>query len=78
MIELSREEVLQINGGFHITINLGTALASLAIGAIGGGPVGLGYAVAGIIIAQGINSLNEMQTKHPQSIAYDTGFYGAF
>ncbi len=67
MIELSREEMVQVNGGFHLTINLGTAVASLAIGLITGGPVGIGYAACGIVMAQGINSLHNLTNHgHPE------------
>ncbi len=58
MREVSIGELKQVSGGYQM--NVGTAFAALAIGAISGGPVGLGIAAAGVVAAQGVNNLNEM------------------
>lgn len=58
MRELSKMEIGIVNGSFKF--NLGTAIAAIAVGIVTGGPVGLGYALCGIVIAHGVNSLEEM------------------
>jgi lactobin A/cerein 7B family class IIb bacteriocin len=58
MKELTIKETEEVNGGFKI--NLGTAIAGCIVGFITGGPIGLGYAIGTIIVAQGVNNLEEM------------------
>lgn len=61
MRNISTEELFEITGGFKI--NIGQALAALAIGFVTGGPAGLGIAASGLVMAQGINNLNEMHEE---------------
>jgi hypothetical protein len=58
MRELSRIEVHNISGSFHL--NIGQALAAICIGWFAGGPIGLGFALSGVVMAQGVNNLDEM------------------
>lgn len=58
MKELSIDEANEISGGFKI--NIGQAIAGCVFGFVTGGPVGLGYAVSVLLMAQGINNLDEM------------------
>lgn len=61
MKELNSNEVMEVSGGkFKLRINLGTFIGGAILGLITGGPVGLGYAVGTAIMAQGINSLDDM------------------
>lgn len=58
MIELNEMELHQVAAGFKL--NTGQAIAAMALGFVTGGPVGLGYAVSVVLIAQGVNNLDEM------------------
>jgi hypothetical protein len=58
MKELTIKEIEEVGGGFKI--NIGTARSGCIVGFVTGGPIGLGYAIGTIIIAQGINNLEEM------------------
>ncbi len=58
MKELTLEQQNEVCGGFKF--NLGSAFAALVTGFIVGGPVGFGYALGTIVIAQGVNNLEEM------------------
>ena len=55
---LTLEEVIEVSAGFHI--NLGTFIAAVVIGTITGGPVGLGLAISGVVMSEGINNLQDM------------------
>lgn len=61
MRTLSLEEANCVNGGLHI--NIGALVAACAVGLISGGPVGLGMAIGGIIINEGINNLDDLRKK---------------
>lgn len=58
MKQLNNMEVKQISAAFKM--NIGQAVAAMVFGIVTGGPVGLGYAVSVIIIAQGVNNLEEI------------------
>ena len=58
MKELTMIEVKNIQGGFHI--NLGTFIAAVVVGAVTGGPVGVGIALSGMVMSEGVNNLNDM------------------
>ncbi len=59
MKELTQNQIMEVSGGFKL--NIGQAVGALICGAIAGGPVGFGYALGTIIIAQAVNSLDEMR-----------------
>lgn len=61
MRELSNIEVQEVSGAkFKIRINIGTFIGGAVVGFLTGGPVGLGYAIGAAIIAQSVNSLDDM------------------
>lgn len=63
MKELTFDEISQVSGGkfkIKLSVNLGTFVAGCCVGFLTAGPVGLGYALCGAVIAQGVNGLNEM------------------
>ena len=61
MKELNNNEVAEVSGSkFKLRINLGTLIGGAVLGFVTGGPVGLGYAVGAAIMAQGVNSLDDM------------------
>jgi hypothetical protein len=64
MRNLTIEECDLINGGIHI--NIGAFIATIAIGALGG-PAGLGIALSGIVIAEGVQNLAELGDEHFRS-----------
>ncbi len=63
MRQLNIEELSEVSGGFKL--NLGQALAAICVGWFAGGPVGLGFALSGVIMAQGINNLDELYKQDP-------------
>lgn len=65
MKELSNAEASDISGGDGINLfNLGTAISACALGFIFGGPVGLGSALCGIVMATGVNGMVDL-SKNP-------------
>lgn len=61
MKELNNDEIMAISGGkFKLRINLGTFIGGAVLGFVTGGPIGLSYAIGAAIVAQGINSLDDM------------------
>jgi hypothetical protein len=61
MNELSYNEVIYVSGGkVQLRINLGAFIGGAILGFVTGGPVGLGYAIGAGIVAQGVNSLDDM------------------
>lgn len=76
-MELDIHLVKKVSGGKgdgntpSITDNPGAVAAALAIGATGG-PGGLGMAASGLVIAQGINNLNNLaQNTHHEPFMMD-------
>lgn len=64
MQELTQEQVETVPGAkFKLRVNLGTLIGGALAGFIMGGPVGLGIAIGGGIIAQSVNSLDDMYTN---------------
>lgn len=64
MKELSSVEVSDVSGGGGINLfNLGTAVSACALGFIFGGPVGLGSALCGIVMATGVNGMVDLSTN---------------
>jgi hypothetical protein len=64
MREITQSELKEVFGGkFKLRINLGTFIGGAILGFVTAGPVGLGYAVGAAIMAQGINSLDDMYTN---------------
>ena len=58
MKELSMIEVFEVSGGDgEAPLNVGNAVSAIAAGILLGGPVGLGYALCGIVISIGINGM---------------------
>jgi len=58
---LTDYEVAQCSGGkFTIRINIGAFVGGCVLGFVTGGPVGLGLAVGAGLVAQGVNSLDDM------------------
>lgn len=53
---LTPSEMLDVNGG----LNLGQVISTLTIGIVTAGPAGLGIAAAGLVMAQGINNLDDL------------------
>lgn len=61
MKELNNNEIMAVSGGkFKLRINIGTFIGGAVLGFITGGPIGLGYAIGAAIVAQGVNSLDDM------------------
>lgn len=64
MKKLSSIEVCNVNGGADAApVNIGNAASAIAAGVILGGPVGLGYALCGIIISIGVNGMIDLINK---------------
>jgi hypothetical protein len=55
-------EVQQVSGAIHI--NIGTLIATCVIGFVTAGPAGLGIALSGIVMNEGINRLDDMRVEH--------------
>ena len=61
MKELNVKEINEVSGGkFKIRVNIGAVIGGAIAGFVAGGPVGLGIAVGSAVIAQSVNSLNDM------------------
>ncbi|MCS5712372.1 hypothetical protein [Candidatus Berkiella aquae] len=61
MLVINDENLYDVNGGkFHI----GGMISSLVVGFVVGGPVGLGFAASGIIMAEGINNLHDLYSSN--------------
>ena len=60
MIDLTTKQTKEVGAAFKM--NIGQAIGALALGFVTGGPVGLGYAASVVIIAQGVNNLEELVT----------------
>jgi len=58
MKPLSIDEIRQIQGGLHI--HIGAFIAAIVIGAVTGGPVGVGYVLTTTVMAKGIDNLADM------------------
>jgi hypothetical protein len=60
MLVISQEALDGVSGGkFHI----GAIVSGLVVGFVTGGPIGLGFAAGGIIMAQGLDNLHDMYEK---------------
>lgn len=60
MLKISQEGLHEISGGkFHF----GAIVSGLVVGFVTGGPIGLGFAAGGIIMASGIDNLHDLY--HP-------------
>ncbi len=57
MLTINQEMLHEVSGG---KIHVGAMLSSLVVGFVTGGPIGLGFAASGIIMAQGINNLHDL------------------
>lgn len=58
---LTTSECHAVNGGIHL--NLGTVISSIVVGFVTGGPVGVGIAVSGLVISEGVNNLNDLRQE---------------
>ncbi len=58
---LNTSECHAVNGGIHL--NLGTVISSIVVGFVTGGPVGVGIAVSGLVISEGVNNLNDLANQ---------------
>lgn len=57
MLVINNEALDDVSGGkFHI----GAIVSGLVVGFVTGGPIGLGFAAGGIIMASGIDNLHDM------------------
>lgn len=57
MLEVTNNDLQQVAGG---KIHIGAMVSSLVVGFVTGGPIGLGFAAGGIIMASGIDNLHDM------------------
>ncbi len=57
MLVINDEGLQEISGG---KIRIGGMISSLVVGFVVGGPVGLGFAASGIIMASGIDNLHDL------------------
>lgn len=65
MLELTKEQVELVNGGIHFKL---IELVVIVIGStIAGGPVGLGLALSGIVMKEGLENLNDMHQTEQQT-----------
>ena len=60
MLTINQESLQEVSGG---KIHIGAMVSSLVVGFVAGGPVGLGFAGSGIIMAQGINNLHDLYSE---------------
>lgn len=60
MRQLTTTEVNQIDGAFKLHFNPFQIIGAIAVGAVTGGPFGIGVAVSIAIIAQGSGNLADM------------------
>ncbi|MBS0286522.1 MAG: hypothetical protein JSR17_04450 [Proteobacteria bacterium] len=58
---LNKSECQAVNGGIHL--NLGTVISGIVVGFVTGGPVGVGIALSGMVISEGVNNLNELRQE---------------
>lgn len=65
MRQLTTTECEAIQGGIHI--HVGAWIAAIAVGALGG-PAGLGIAISGIVLAEGVQNLADLGDEHFRSI----------
>ncbi len=57
MLEVTNNDLHEISGGkFHV----GAMISSLVVGFVAGGPIGMGFAAGGIIMANGIDNLHDL------------------
>lgn len=57
MLVINHDSLDDISGGkFHF----GAIVSGLVVGFVTGGPIGLGFAAGGIIMASGIDNLHDM------------------
>lgn len=59
---LNEIEILNVSAALHI--NIGTIIATCVIGFVTAGPAGLGIALSGIVMNEGINKLEDMRVEH--------------
>ena len=59
---LHENEIATVSGALHI--NIGTIIATCVIGFVTAGPAGLGIALSGIVMNEGINKLEDMRVDH--------------
>ncbi|MBS0290741.1 MAG: class IIb bacteriocin, lactobin A/cerein 7B family [Proteobacteria bacterium] len=57
---LINAEIEQVSGG---KFNFGSIISTLVVGIVTGGPVGLGIAASGLVMAQGIDNLADLINK---------------
>lgn len=57
MLIVNQESLQEVSGG---KMHIGAMVSSLVVGFVTGGPIGLGFAASGIIMAQGINNLHDL------------------
>ncbi len=60
MLTINQECLHEVSGG---KMHFGAMVSSLVVGFVAGGPIGLGFAVSGIIMTQGINNLHDLYTE---------------
>lgn len=65
MKQLTATECKAIEGGIHI--HIGAWIAAIAVGALGG-PAGLGIALSGMVVAEGVQNLADLGDEHFRSI----------
>ena len=57
MIVIGDDTLQDVSGG---KIHLGAIVSGLVVGFVAGGPIGLGLAAGGIIMAQGVDNLQDL------------------
>lgn len=60
MLTINQEMLYEVSGG---KMHVGAMVSSLVVGFVTGGPIGLGFAASGIIMAQGINNLHDLYSE---------------
>lgn len=61
MKELTMGECTDVSAGFKL--NIGHLIGSICVGFVLGGPIGIGVAIGGALVGQGVNELNEMHEQ---------------
>ncbi|MGE3320170.1 MAG: hypothetical protein AB7I18_12830 [Candidatus Berkiella sp.] len=60
MLIVNDEALHEISGG---KFRIGTIVSGLVVGFVTGGPIGMGFAAGGLIMAQGIDNLHDLYNE---------------
>jgi hypothetical protein len=63
--ELTLDETNDVSAGkFRLHFNVFQAIGAMALGFVTAGPVGIGYALCTVVIAQGVGGVHDVAADH--------------